>query len=303
MNFKLLMILLFISIINLGCSAGNISVKPDKASDPITTDRQLVASPPMDDTYDQAPFYQMQDLVDEAVDNFYYCMNRVPRDTDELMESGFIMAIPKSEYNSKTYYFTENVTHEDPAGIRYLALSDKSYGYEFMVMKSDEMVKYSRVVPEDVWEQRLYSEKSDCADAKVQFLMGLIPRLLRSFYQVHERLPVDGRELFSEYEISEDGWLKTPNGNYNDASFEFGIDQTHNRYYIKYKYTHGTARINSRDAYWLSKEVASMSFEEQEELHLGKKFSFDETPPMDYLVLHKWFDLDSLDEFYSEITN
>jgi len=167
--------LILIAVFVMGCSSSNVSVKPDKTSDPITIEREIVASPPIDETYDQKPFYQMNDLIDLSVDNFYYCMERVPHDVDELLESGLILAIPKSPYNSKHYFFCQDVSQNDPAGISYSALGDKSYAYEFIVQKSDDLVKYTIVMEDDVWERRMYTEKADCADSKIQFLMELMP--------------------------------------------------------------------------------------------------------------------------------
>jgi len=51
----------------------------------------------------------------------------------------------------------------------------------------------------------------------------------------------------------------------------------------------------------LSDEASYLPLEEITEM--SKRFSYDEIPPEDYLIMDKWFDLDSLSDYFSYIIN
>ena len=129
--------------------------------------------------------------------------------------------------------------------------------------------------------------------------MVYMPDILKQFYRKHERLPLTPQELFADSKVIKAGWQKNPQGDFDKAYFEFGVDNVHDRYYIKYKYTFGASLCFSSDAGILSPEASYLSIEEIRELK--GRFKFDEVPPSDYLVLNKWFDFDSIESFYDLI--
>jgi len=284
-----------------GCSSGgDVSEKTLQDNDVIIP-HEASTIPQPGDLYDEDIARYMHDIIVEPIFNFYYCMGRVPETYDELLSSGFLFSIPRCPYNNEFYSEGDSTSPETPSIFNYYQLSNKTYGYEFIIMKNGTLSKYvDNWEDPDMWEKEaLITGKADCADAKIQSFMNYMPVILRQFYNKYERLPLNPHELFADFMVIQSGWQKKPSGNYDDAYFEFGVDNIHNRYYVKYKYTHRAKLLYSWDLASLAPEASLLSIEEIQ--GLTRTFNYDETPPSDYLVMNQWFNFDTLESFYDLI--
>lgn len=299
--FLALIILWFI----VGCSSGKIEGVKPTTNDDIVTPHEAATIPQPGDIYDEDVLINMQQHIDKTVYRYYKWKGCVPASYDELRSSGFLFSIQRCPYNGEFYTEGDSTSPETPSVFRYYPLSEKTYGFEHIVMKNGVLSKYVYNMDRpDSWEnEALIKVTTNYADVKIGALMQYIPDVLKQFYRKHERLPSTPEELFTDFDIVQSGWQKNTQGDFNNAHFEFGVDNEHERYYIKYRYPSGFSHCYSWHVDSFAPTSINISPEDYDLLvnELIFRFKFDEVPPSDTLILNKWFDLDSIEEFYNVI--
>ena len=278
----------------------NCSGSPNGVVKPIDDDstnggilRDEGAIPPPQTPLPSIIDFTFHNFIEIPVEMFYYYNGRVPSNFQELKSSGLLMAIPVCGINDSFYHEVQEISFSDPAGFVYSSTSDKAYACNYVGQENGNYTNVTINYDENTWNEKLLRKTGDYLDAKLQALMEFFPGVLYVYYRKHGELPANAEAMFEDYNLVEEGWT-TPEGLDNKAYYEFGIDQSHNRFYGRYKYTFGFKKCLAQDLNLWAPEFYPV----EDPILFLRFFSFDETPPSDYLIFNPWFKMDSLSEAY-----